>query len=45
MAALRLGVDVRIVAKAGARVTLAVTISLFILGLISFFLIRLVAVP
>jgi uncharacterized integral membrane protein (TIGR00698 family) len=45
MAALGLGVDVRIVAKAGARVTLAVTISLFILGLISFFLIRLVAVP
>jgi uncharacterized integral membrane protein (TIGR00698 family) len=45
MAALGLGVDVRIVAKAGARVTMAVTISLFVLGLISFFLIRLVAVP
>jgi len=37
MAALGLGVDLRIVAKAGARVTLAVTISLFVLGLISFF--------
>jgi uncharacterized integral membrane protein (TIGR00698 family) len=45
MAALGLGVDVRIVAKAGARVTLAVTISLVVLGVISFCLIRLVAVP
>jgi uncharacterized integral membrane protein (TIGR00698 family) len=45
MAALGLGVDVRIVAKAGARVTLAVTISLVVLGVISFCLIRLAAVP
>jgi uncharacterized membrane protein YadS len=45
MAALGLGVDVRIVAKAGARVTLAVTICLVVLGVISFCLIRLVAVP
>jgi uncharacterized integral membrane protein (TIGR00698 family) len=45
MAALGLGVDVRIVAKAGARVTLAVTISLVVLGVISFCLIRLVGVP
>jgi uncharacterized integral membrane protein (TIGR00698 family) len=45
MAALGLGVDVRVVAKAGARVTLAVTISLVVLGIISFCLIRLAAVP
>ena len=42
MAALGLGVDVRVVAKAGLRVTTAVTASLIVLGLISFALIRLV---
>lgn len=45
MAALGLGVDVRVVAKAGARVTTAVTASLIVLGLISLVLIRLVGVP
>jgi uncharacterized integral membrane protein (TIGR00698 family) len=44
MAALGLGVDVRVVAKSGIRVTLAVTASLIILGLISYGLIRLVGV-
>ena len=44
MAALGLGVDVRVVAKSGMRVTLAVTASLIILGLISYGLIRLVGV-
>jgi uncharacterized integral membrane protein (TIGR00698 family) len=44
MAALGLGVDVRVVAKAGARVTTAVTASLIVLGVISFVLIRLAAV-
>ena len=44
MAALGLGVDVRVVAKSGVRVTLAVTGSLIILGLISYGLIRLVGV-
>jgi len=44
MAALGLGVDVRVVAKSGVRVTLAVTASLIILGLISYGLIRLVGV-
>ena len=44
MAALGLGVDVRTVAKAGLRVTTAVTISLIFLGVISFALIRLAAV-
>jgi uncharacterized integral membrane protein (TIGR00698 family) len=44
MAALGLGVDVRVVAKSGVRVTLAVTASLTILGLISYGLIRLVGV-
>jgi uncharacterized integral membrane protein (TIGR00698 family) len=44
MAALGLGVDVRVVAKSGVRVTLAVTVSLIILGLISYGLIRLVGV-
>ena len=44
MAALGLGVDVRTVAKAGLRVTTAVTISLIVLGLISFALIRLAGV-
>jgi len=41
MAALGLGVDVRVVAKSGARVTAAVTASLIVLGGISFGLIRL----
>jgi uncharacterized integral membrane protein (TIGR00698 family) len=45
MAALGLGVDVRVVAKAGARVTTAVTASLIVLGVISFILIRAAAVP
>jgi uncharacterized integral membrane protein (TIGR00698 family) len=40
MAALGLGVDVRAVAKSGARVTLAVTLSLVVLGLMSYALIR-----
>jgi uncharacterized membrane protein YadS len=44
MAALVLGVDVRVVARSGLRVTLAVTISLIVLGLISFVLIRLAGV-
>lgn len=44
MAALGLGVDVRVVASAGVRVTAAVTASLAILGLISFGLIRLLQV-
>ncbi len=44
MAALGLGVDVRVVAKAGVRVTGAVTLSLIVLGLISFGLIRLVGI-
>jgi uncharacterized integral membrane protein (TIGR00698 family) len=41
MAALGLGVDVRVVAGAGVRVTAAVTASLLVLGLISFALIHL----
>ncbi|HMK78720.1 MAG TPA: putative sulfate exporter family transporter [Xanthobacteraceae bacterium] len=44
MAALGLGVDLRTVAKAGARVTAAVTISLIVLGVISFVLIRLAGI-
>jgi uncharacterized integral membrane protein (TIGR00698 family) len=40
MAALGLGVDVRMVARTGPRVTLAVTISLIVLGLMSYGLIR-----
>jgi uncharacterized integral membrane protein (TIGR00698 family) len=40
MAALGLGVDVRTVAKAGLRVTIAVTASLIVLGVISYALIR-----
>jgi len=44
MAALGLGVDVRVVASAGVRVTAAVTASLVILGLISLGLIRLLQV-
>ena len=40
MAALGLGVDVRVVARTGPRVTLAVTASLIFLGLMSYGLIR-----
>lgn len=43
MAALGLGVDVRVVAQAGARVTAAVCLSLVALGLISLALIHLIA--
>ncbi|MGA2895763.1 MAG: putative sulfate exporter family transporter [Xanthobacteraceae bacterium] len=45
MAALGLGVDVRVVARSGVRVTLAVTASLVVLGLMSYFLIRLAVLP
>ena len=45
MAALGLGVDVRTVAKAGLRVTIAVTASLIVLGIISFALIRFAGTP
>lgn len=44
MAALGLGVDVRVVAAAGSRVTAAVTASLIVLGMVSFGLIRLVSI-
>ena len=44
MAALGLGVDVRVVAKAGLRVTAAVTASLVVLGLIGFALIHILGV-
>ncbi len=44
MAALGLGVDVRVVAQAGLRVTAAVTLSLIVLGLISLALIRILGV-
>ena len=44
MAALGLGVDVRVVARAGARVTAAVTLSLAVLGAISLGLIRVLGV-
>ena len=44
MAALGLGVDVRVVARAGLRVTAAVTASLVVLGLIAFALIRVLGV-
>lgn len=44
MAALGLGVDVRVVARAGARVTAAVTLSLIVLGVISFCLIHLAGI-
>ena len=40
MAALGLGVDVRVVARTGARVTLAVTGSLIVLGVLSYALIH-----
>jgi uncharacterized integral membrane protein (TIGR00698 family) len=44
MAALGLGVDVRVVAKAGLRVATAVTLSLIVLGVISLALIRLAGI-
>ena len=44
MAALGLGVDVRVVARSGIRVTLAVTASLILLGLMSYGLIRLAGI-
>ena len=44
MAALGLGVDVRVVAQAGLRVTAAVTLSLMVLGGISLSLIRLLRI-
>lgn len=44
MAALGLGVDVRSVARAGLRVTAAVTLSLIVLGIISLALIRILHV-
>ena len=44
MAALGLGVDVRTVAKAGPRVATAVTLSLVVLAVISYALIRLTGV-
>jgi uncharacterized integral membrane protein (TIGR00698 family) len=44
MAALGLGVDVRVVARTGVRVTLAVTVSLIVLGVMSYGLIRLVGI-
>jgi uncharacterized integral membrane protein (TIGR00698 family) len=44
MAALGLGVDVRTVAKAGLRIASAVTLSLIVLGLISFALIRMAGI-
>jgi uncharacterized membrane protein YadS len=40
MAALGLGTDMRVVAKAGGRVTAAVTLSLAVLGALSLGLIR-----
>ena len=44
MAALGLGVDVRVVAQAGVRVTAAVTLSLVVLGVVSLGLIRVLGV-
>lgn len=44
MAALGLGVDVRVVARAGGRVTAAVTLSLLVLGAVSFGLVRLLGI-
>jgi uncharacterized membrane protein YadS len=41
MAGLGLGVDIRVVARTGLRVTLAVTLSLILLGVMSYALIRL----
>lgn len=45
MAALGLGVDIRVVARSGARVTLSVTVSLIVLGVMSYGLIRLLGMP
>jgi uncharacterized integral membrane protein (TIGR00698 family) len=45
MAALGLRVDIRVVAKSGVRVTLAVTASLIVLGSISYALIRVAGIP
>jgi uncharacterized membrane protein YadS len=44
MAALGLGVDVRVVARAGPRASAAVTLSLMLLGTISLALIHILAV-
>jgi uncharacterized membrane protein YadS len=44
MAALGLGTDLRMVARAGGRVTVAVTLSLLVLGAISLGLIRLLGI-
>ena len=44
MAGLGLGVDVRVVARTGVRVTLAVTVSLIALGGMSYGLIRLAGI-
>jgi uncharacterized membrane protein YadS len=44
MAALGLGVDVRVVARSGVRVTAAVTVSLVLLGLMSYALIKLAGI-
>jgi len=45
MAALGLGVDIRVVAKSGLRLMVAVTASLIILGSISYALIRVAGIP
>jgi uncharacterized membrane protein YadS len=45
MAALGLGVDVRVVARTGVRVTLAVSASLAVLGLMSYGLVLLLRLP
>jgi uncharacterized membrane protein YadS len=45
MGALGLGVDVRVVARTGVRVTLAVIASLIVLGLMSYGLILLTRLP
>jgi uncharacterized integral membrane protein (TIGR00698 family) len=45
MTALGLGVDVRVVAQSGLRVTAAVTVSLIALGAMSYLLIRLTGIP
>jgi uncharacterized integral membrane protein (TIGR00698 family) len=45
MAALGLGVDVRVVARTGVRVTLAVVASLIVLGLMSYGLVVLMGLP
>lgn len=45
MGALGLGVDVRVVAHTGVRVTLAITASLILIGLMSYGLIRAIGMP